>query len=228
MVSNKGPWRGCFSCFGSWPAVGKNKVLKCVSTFWLILVFFLADASRDIKVIEISNILSKFRGLPRQNHTQHQSLFFYLALDNDPLGLDLIYYLFLAGYLCPVSHKSCLPDVWFFVCVSSVPWNGSLCQCTLPVVSIWFPCCEHTLFSTCFGHKRLINVCREPYWDTLVPWTFLHCAFSPTFLLQMLFSGQWCASYPCMVFLGTLLPDTMIFSCLSPCWFPATLPAGMQ
>lgn len=121
MFSNEGPWKGCFSCLGSWPAAGKNEVLKCVSTFQLILVLFLTDANRDMKVTEISNILSKFWGLPKQNDSQHQVLLIYLALNNDLLGLDLIYYLFLAGCLCPVSHKSSLPDVCVFQGTFCVP-----------------------------------------------------------------------------------------------------------
>lgn len=100
--------------------------------FWLML-------AETWRVIEIRNILNKFRGLPRQNNSQHQGLFFYLSPDNDLLGLDPIYCLFLPGCLCPVSHKSYLPDVCVFVRVSSVPWNGLPCQCTLPVMSHLVP-----------------------------------------------------------------------------------------
>lgn len=124
---------------------------------------------------------------------------------------------FQAVYVQFHTRAVCLTWVFlegFPLCLEVVRLANAPCL----LCPIWFPCCGHTLFSTCFGHKRLINVCREPYWDTLAPWTFLHCAFSPSFHLQMLFSGQWYAFYPCMVFLGTLLPDTMIF--------PGCHPAG--
>lgn len=189
--------------------------------FWLML-------AETWRVIEIRNILNKFRGLPRQNDSQHQGLFFYLSPDNDLLGLDPIYCLFLPGCLCPVSHKSCLPDVSVFIRVSSVPWNGSPCQCTLPVVShlvplLWMYTVLHLLWTQetyqCvqrallrhFGSLDISPLC------ILSKLSFTDALFRPVVCLP-----------PLHGFPGHPSPWYHDFSWLSPCWFPATLPAGMQ
>lgn len=193
-ISNEGPWRGCSSCFGSWPAAGKIEVLKCVSTFQLILLISDRWQQRygaSLKSVTFWGSLGACPGRAAHNtracfYMSH-SIMIFLGL------LAPIYQLVLPGCLCPISYKSCLPAVCVFVRVSCVPWNGSPCKCTLLLCPSWFPCCGHILFSTCFGQKRLINACREPCWDILVPRTFLAYAFSPSFLYRCSF---WATGIP--------------------------------
>lgn len=130
--------------------------------------------------------------------------------------LDLIHYLFLAGCSCPVSHQSCLPDVCVCFCKGFL--CASPCQRTLPVVS--------HLVSLLWTYPVLHLLWPQETYHCVQRATLRHfgsldisplCILS-SFLLQMLCSGQCCASHPGMAFLDT-------FS-LIPWFLPGCHPAG--
>lgn len=229
MFSSEGPWGGCFSCFGSWPAAGENEVLKCVSTFQLILVlFFLIDASRDMRVIEISTILSKFRGPPR--HFLSRASFSILHLIMIFLWSSWPHSLFVP---CRLFMSSFTPELSAW-CVCVCFCKGFLCAlkclplpthpaCCVPsgFLAVDIPCSPPALAT------RDLSLCAESHTETL--WLPGH--FSIVHSLELPFTDALFRPVLCFPprhgFPGHLLPDT-ISSWLSPCWFPATLPAGMQ
>lgn len=116
------------------------------------------------------------------------------------------------------TRAVCLMCVCVFVRVSSVPWNASPCQRTLPVAS--------HLVSLLWTYPVLHLLWPQETYHCVQRATLRHfgsldisplCILS-SFLLQMLCSGQCCASHPGMAFLDT-------FS-LIPWFLPGCHPAG--
>lgn len=115
---------------------------------------------------------------------------------------------FCKGFLCALK---CLP----------LPTHPACCVPS-GFLAVDIPCSPPALAT------RDLSLCAESHTETL--WLPGH--FSIVHSLELPFTDALFRPVLCLPprhgFPGHLLPDTMISSWLSPCWFPATLPAGMQ